>query len=126
MVLVKNTGKLTMNHLWERQSKALGLSLIREKITISVASHFKQQPQNLLECACFIWTHLYTFVYVFLLLFLEFRSHRDRKKLLTQDFHGKIPHFQQEDPTAHCREPVQGHQKHSHEGLELFKGPKHT
>lgn len=31
MTLLKNQDKLTMNHLWERQSKALGLALRREK-----------------------------------------------------------------------------------------------
>lgn len=58
-----------MNHLWERQSEALGLALIREKINILVASHFQHQPQDLPEVACFTWTHAYAFVYVLRLLF---------------------------------------------------------
>lgn len=33
-----------MNHLWERQSKALGLALVREQINILVGNHLQQQP----------------------------------------------------------------------------------
>ena len=67
-ILIKNQDKLTVNHLWERQSKALGLSLTREKITILVACRFQQQPQDVSEGACFTWTHAYTFTYVLRLL----------------------------------------------------------
>lgn len=51
-----------MNHLWERQSKALGLALVREKIIILVASHFQQQPPYLPEGVCFTWTLLCMFL----------------------------------------------------------------
>lgn len=45
-----------MNHLWERQSKAPGLSLIREKNTM-LANHFKQWSWDAPEGAHPVQTH---------------------------------------------------------------------
>lgn len=38
-----------MNHLWERQSKALGLDLVREQMNILVGNHLQQQPLMFLK-----------------------------------------------------------------------------
>lgn len=91
-----------MNHLCERHSRALGLSLAREESTVLVAGHFQQQQEDLPGGASFTWTHGYAPACVLSLLVYSREARQTDRGFQPKGSFPLILLFQdhQEDPTA--------------------------